>query len=105
MPAGEASFGGFPIDDEANLECICRGAGGQFHSEHARAGNGCGRGAMQFSFCNPIVGLPLVRVDRLRLLGATGRVRLAVLSDLPVIVRGEIGEWSSALEAAGIKPE
>jgi len=66
-------------------------------------------GEMQFSFNNPIAGLPLVRVNKLRLLGTTGRARLAILPDVPVLSEAvpgyEAGNWHAMFAPAGTPRE
>lgn len=62
-------------------------------------------GEMQFSFNNPMAGLPLVRVNKLRLLGTTGRARLAILPDVPVLSEAvpgyEAANWHAMFAPAG----
>jgi len=66
-------------------------------------------GEMQFSFNNPMAGLPLVRVNKLRLLGTTGRARLAILPDVPVLSEAvpgyEAGNWHAMFAPMGTPRE
>jgi tripartite-type tricarboxylate transporter receptor subunit TctC len=66
-------------------------------------------GQMQFSLNNPMAGLPLVRANKLRLLGTTGRARLAILPDVPVLSEAvpgyEAGNWHAMFAPAATPRE
>lgn len=62
-------------------------------------------GEMQFSFNNPIAGVPLMRANKIRMLATTGEARLSILPDVPVIsetVPGyEAGNWHAMFVTGG----
>ncbi len=66
-------------------------------------------GEMQFSFNNPIAGVPLMRANKLRMLATTGTARLSILPDVPVIsetVPGyEAGNWHAMFATGGTPRE
>lgn len=62
-------------------------------------------GEMQFSFNNPIAGVPLMRANKIRMLATTGTARLAILPDVPVISEAvpgyEAGNWHAMFATGG----
>jgi tripartite-type tricarboxylate transporter receptor subunit TctC len=66
-------------------------------------------GEMQFSFNNPIAGVPLMRANKVRMLATTGAARLAILPEVPVVsetVPGyEAGNWHAMFATGGTPRE